>query len=107
MIPAMVADVPFMSAKLVTATAWDDLNGPSCEISDLTLFQRDISEEILFDSIANSATASSDMNIIATLTLLSFEVRSLLPLFLSMALLICDSLSMAIMRHIFSISTNL
>ncbi|OKL58235.1 hypothetical protein UA08_06389 [Talaromyces atroroseus] len=77
MISAMVVHEPFMSAKLVTATTWDDLNGPKCEISDLTLFQRDISEKILFDTTADPRTAGSDMNIVATLTLLTFEVHGL------------------------------
>ncbi|KAK9427201.1 hypothetical protein V1505DRAFT_380941 [Lipomyces doorenjongii] len=74
MIPAMVLHVPLMSTKLVNATAWDDLNGPHCEISDLTLFQRSITESILSDSLADLEVASSDVNITAILTLLAFEI---------------------------------
>ncbi|KAH8698615.1 hypothetical protein BGW36DRAFT_376469 [Talaromyces proteolyticus] len=74
MIPAMVVHVPLMSAKLVNATAWDDLNGPDCEISELTLFQRGITQGIISDSIADSKSSGSDINITALMTLLAFEI---------------------------------
>ncbi|KAK9364576.1 hypothetical protein V1509DRAFT_643537 [Lipomyces kononenkoae] len=74
MIPAMVFHVPLMSTKLVNATAWDDLNSPNGEISDLTLFQRSIAESILSDSLEDLEVASSDVNITAILTLLAFEI---------------------------------
>ncbi|KAK9237980.1 hypothetical protein V1525DRAFT_388009 [Lipomyces kononenkoae] len=74
MIPATVLHAPLMSTKLVNATAWDDLNGPDGEISDLTLFQRSIAERILSDSLADLEVARSDVNITAILTLLVFEI---------------------------------
>lgn len=79
MIPVTVLHPPLLSTKLVNATAWDDLNGPNPEISALTLFQRDIAENMVLDSIAeatspNADSASSDVTLISLLSLLSFEV---------------------------------
>lgn len=79
MIPITVLHPPLMSTKLVNATAWDDLNGPSPEISALTLFQRDIAESMLLDSIKevtgpNANGANIDVTLISSLSLLSFEV---------------------------------
>uniref|UniRef100_A0A093VEJ3 Uncharacterized protein n=1 Tax=Talaromyces marneffei PM1 TaxID=1077442 RepID=A0A093VEJ3_TALMA len=61
MIPITVLNPPLMSTKLVNATAWDDLNGPNPEISALTLFQRDIAENMLLDSIAEATSPNADM----------------------------------------------
>lgn len=78
MLPVMVVNVPFMSTKLVIASAWDDLNGPNHDISALTLSQRRISENILSDSTAEIRKSTSsiytDVTVIALLGLLSFEV---------------------------------
>lgn len=79
MVPITVLHPPLMSTKLVNATAWDDLNGPNPEISALTLFQRDIAENMLLDSIAeatrpNAEVAKIDVTLISSLSLLSFEV---------------------------------
>jgi len=79
MIPITVFHPPLMSTKLVNATAWDDLNGPNPDISALTLFQRDIAENMLLDSIVeatgpNADNANSDVTLISLLSLLSFEV---------------------------------
>ncbi|EEA27714.1 hypothetical protein PMAA_025650 [Talaromyces marneffei ATCC 18224] len=78
MIPITVLNPPLMSTKLVNATAWDDLNGPNPEISALTLFQRDIAENMLLDSIAeatspNADSTRSDVILLSLLSLLSFE----------------------------------
>lgn len=80
MIPVTILHPPLMSTKLVNATAWDDINGPNPEISALTLFQRDIAENMVLDSIAeatgpNADSANSDVTLISLLSLLSFEVR--------------------------------
>jgi len=62
-----------MSAKLLNASAWDDLN-TNCEISSLTFFQRNIAEGIMSDCLADSKLANGDANLLALLTLLVFEV---------------------------------
>ncbi|KUL90759.1 hypothetical protein ZTR_00381 [Talaromyces verruculosus] len=79
MIPVTVLHPPLMSTKLLNATAWDDINGPNPEISALTLFQRDIAENMVLDSIAeatgpNADSANSDVTLISLLSLLSFEI---------------------------------
>lgn len=79
MIPVTVLHPPLMSTKLLNATAWDDLNGPNPEISALTLFQRDIAENMLLDSIVEATgpdadSANSAVTLISLLSLLSFEV---------------------------------
>lgn len=66
-----------MSAKLMNASAWDDLN-TNGEISELTIFQRSIAEGIMSDYIAESKSANSDANLLAFLTLLAFEVCNLM-----------------------------
>lgn len=68
-----------MSTKLLNATAWDDLNGPNPEISALTLFQRDIAENMLLELIAevtdpNADKAKSGVTLLSLVSLLSFEV---------------------------------
>jgi hypothetical protein len=72
-VPAVDSHVPLMSAKLMNASAWDDLN-TSGEISNLTFFQRRIAEEIMSDYLAESQLGNSDANLLAFLTLLAFEV---------------------------------
>lgn len=79
MVPITVLHPPLMSTKLVNATAWDDLNGPSPEISALTLLQRDIAETMLLDSMKevtgpNADDANIDVTLISSLSLLSFDV---------------------------------
>lgn len=74
-----ILHAPLMSTKLVHATAWDDLSGPNPEISDLTLLQRDIAEDMLLDLIveatsSTTAAMSSDVALLALVTMLSFEV---------------------------------
>lgn len=72
-VPAVNFHVPLMSAKLLHASAWDDINN-NCEISELTLFQRRIAEGIMSDCLAESKLADSDANLLALLALLAFEV---------------------------------
>lgn len=71
--PAVDFHVPLMSAKLMNASAWDDLN-TNGEISSLTVFQRNIAEGIMSNYLAESESANSDANLLAFLTLLAFEV---------------------------------
>lgn len=75
-VPAVDFHVPLMSAKLLNASAWDDLNRDG-EIGPLTLFQRTIAEGIMSDHLAESNLANDDANLLALLTLLAFEVLML------------------------------
>ncbi|EED23937.1 hypothetical protein TSTA_073270 [Talaromyces stipitatus ATCC 10500] len=78
-IPLTILHAPLMSTKLVHATAWDDLSGPNPEISNLTLLQRDIADNMLLDSILEATgpttdAESSHVALIALLSMLSFEM---------------------------------
>lgn len=68
---------PLMSAKILTASAWDDINNVG-EISNLTLEQGVITRRLMNDSFNNVHEASSDVNIAALISLLIFDVRQIL-----------------------------
>ncbi|KAL1965848.1 hypothetical protein VTN77DRAFT_5169 [Rasamsonia byssochlamydoides] len=71
-IPASISHVPLISAKILNASAWDDLNGAG-GISDVTLHQRSIALSLLNDALANLDEACSDVNIAAMMSFLTFD----------------------------------
>ncbi|PLB50215.1 hypothetical protein P170DRAFT_139099 [Aspergillus steynii IBT 23096] len=73
---AAATHAPLMSAKILTASTWDDLNNTG-EISNLTLKQGVITRRLIIGSLSNIHEASSDVNIAALVSILIFDVRQI------------------------------
>jgi hypothetical protein len=67
-----------MSVKILSASFWDDLNSSTGEVTQVTLHQRRISMSILNESLTQEQEAINDVNIMALIAFLTYEVRNFL-----------------------------
>lgn len=70
---AAVDHPALMSAKILSASAWDDLNKTE-HISPITMQQSNITRELLNGSLANEEQRFSDVTVAALLSVLLFDV---------------------------------
>jgi phospholipase/lecithinase/hemolysin len=62
-----------MSAKILSASAWDELNTTE-HISSITMQQSNITRELLNGALTNREQCFSDVTVAALLSLLLFDV---------------------------------
>lgn len=75
---AAITHPALMSAKILNASAWDDLNTTE-HISDITLQQSRITRHLLNDALANREQCFSDGTTAALNTVTLFDVTASTP----------------------------
>lgn len=72
---AAITHPALMSAKILNASAWDDLSATD-NISAITLQQSHITRQLLNESLANREQCFSDVTTAALIAVLLFDVRA-------------------------------
>jgi hypothetical protein len=72
---AAITHPALMSAKILSASAWDDLNKAE-HISAITLQQSHITRQLMNDSLSNQEQCFSDVTAAALISVLLFDVRA-------------------------------
>ncbi|KAH8692820.1 hypothetical protein BGW36DRAFT_362368 [Talaromyces proteolyticus] len=69
-----VVHAPLMSSKILNASLWDDVNGPSGQITRITQCQRQITMSLLAESLSNGNESLSDSTIATLEGLIIYEL---------------------------------